>query len=301
MRVHRHRRSPRRRRLRTTAGLLGLLLLYGAGPAPAAPAAEAPAAEPWTAGPASGGGTRPDRDGRPYFYLQGAPGTVFADKLSVTNPGREPRTVQLRTEDAEGAWIALAATKVKVPPRTRADVPFTVTVPAGAPPGDHPGAIVASATDGREQRTPVQLRVSGPTLAALSVEDLKIDGGGISYALVNRGNTTLAPRVAVRAEGVLGELLHRPEHPVRELAPGRRIELTEPWPDGDAPALDRADARITVTAAGGLREEAAATAHFVAWGPVLGGGAALLLAAAGGALWIVRRRRGGEEGAPNEG
>lgn len=259
------------------------------------------AADSWTAGPASGGGTRPVGDGRPYFYLQGAPGTVFADKLSVTNPGREPRTVQLRTEDAEGAWIALAAAQVKVPPRTRADVPFTVTVPAGASPGDHPGVIVASSPDGREQRTPVQLRVSGPTLAALSVEDVKIGAAGIGYALVNRGNTTLAPRVAVRAEGVFGELLHRKAHSVRELAPGRRIELTEPWPDDEAPALDRADARITVTAGGGIREEAAATAHFVARGPVLGGGVALLLAGAGGALWIVRRRRGGEEGEPGEG
>ncbi|MGW7413893.1 COG1470 family protein [Streptomyces sp. NPDC054863] len=284
-----------RRRLRLLIALLGWLgPLYAAGPAPAAmaaaaPAVAAPAADAWTAGPASGGGTRPDSGGRPYFYLQGAPGTVFEDKLSVTNPGREPRTVSLRAEDAEGAWIALAAAEVKVPPRTRADVPFTVTVPAGAQPGDHPGAIVASAPDGRAQRTAVQLRVSGPTLAALSVEDVRIGDGVIRYALVNRGNTTLVPHVAVRAEGLFGELLRRAPHPVGALAPGRRTEHAEPWPD--TPALDRTAARLTVTADGGIREEGAATKTFVTWVPVLGGGAVLLTAVAGAALWTVRRRR----------
>ncbi|MFD3517072.1 hypothetical protein [Streptomyces sp. NPDC058657] len=273
-----------------------MLLLYGAGPAPAATAAE-----PWTAGPVSGGSSRPARGERPCFYLQGPPGTVFTDKLSVTNPGREPRTVDLRAEDAEGAWIALATARVKVPPRTRADVPFTVTVPAGARPGDHPGAIVASAPDGRQQRTAVRLRVSGPTLAALSVEDVRIGADGVRYALVNRGNTTLAPRVAVHAQGLFGELLDRRPHPAPELAPGRRVEVTEPWADGVAPALDRAEARLTVTAGGGIREEATATAHFVPRGPVLGGGAVLLLAGAGGALWTVRRRRGGEEDAAHVG
>ncbi|KOG91713.1 hypothetical protein ADK38_01645, partial [Streptomyces varsoviensis] len=97
--------------------------------------------------------------GRPYFYLEGAPGTVLTDKISITNPGARPRTVRLRGTDADGAesrggagdagaWLSLASKTVEVPPHTRADVPFTVTVPADAVPGDHPGAIVVSG-DGR--------------------------------------------------------------------------------------------------------------------------------------------------------
>ncbi|MFJ2742574.1 hypothetical protein ACIO3O_23240 [Streptomyces sp. NPDC087440] len=262
--------------------LLGLL--YVTGPAPAVHAADA-----WTAGPAAGGGTRPDSNGRPYFYLQGAPGTVFEDTLSIVNPERTPRTVTLRTVGARGAWIALASRQVRVPARTRADVPFTVTVPATAQPGDHPGTLVAAA-DGREQRTEVRLRVSGPTLAALSVEDVRIEDGLIRYALVNRGNTTLTPRVAVRADGTLGgELLRREPREMQDLAPGRRAELAEIWTD--TPALDRARARLTVTADPGVREEATATATFVEWGPGLGlgGGVAALLAAGG--LGIVRHRK----------
>ncbi|MFJ6697442.1 hypothetical protein ACIQM4_15405 [Streptomyces sp. NPDC091272] len=298
-----------RRQLRPLTVLCATLgLLYAAGPpassADRAPAAASPPAGAWTAGPAAGGGSRPgasDSGGRPYFYLQGAPGTVFEDKLSVTNPARAARTVQLRAESGEraaGAWIVLARSEVKVPPRTRADVPFTVTVPAGATPGDHPGAVVASSADGREQRTAVRLKVSGPTLAALSVEEVRIDDGVIRYALVNRGNTTLSPHVAVRAQGLFGELLRREAHPVGALAPGRRTEHAEPWPD--TPALDRAEARLTVTAQGGVREEGAATATFVTWGPALGGGTLALATGAGAVLWTVRRRRNARGNAQEE-
>ena len=57
--------------------------------------------------------------------------------------GRRLRACGPKPRDT-GAWITFAERTVKVPARTRADVPFTVGVPAGAVPGDHPGAIVAS-------------------------------------------------------------------------------------------------------------------------------------------------------------
>lgn len=112
--------------------------------------------------------------GRPYVYAEGAPGTVLQDSVSVLNPGARPVTVRLRGADADntadgdltvraagksrdtGAWIAFAGDRdgrrvpvrtlsLRVPAHTRADVPFTVSVPAGATPGDHPGAVVAGA------------------------------------------------------------------------------------------------------------------------------------------------------------
>ncbi|MFD7624240.1 hypothetical protein [Streptomyces sp. NPDC059802] len=58
----------------------------------ATPPPSHPGAASWTARPAvSGSGT----GGRPYFYLEGPPGTVLQDRLSVTNPGRSPVTVRL--------------------------------------------------------------------------------------------------------------------------------------------------------------------------------------------------------------
>lgn len=219
------------------------------GPADTGPAGTARAAgdgpADWTARPAGGGA---DRDARPYVYLEGTPGTALQDRLAVTNSGRAPLTVRLRGDGRAGAWIGFAADTVTVPARTRAEVPFALTVPPDAVPGDTSGEVVAD--DGDEEiRVPVRVRIGGPTLAALTVEDVEISGGTIRYALVNRGNAMLEPRLAVRADGMFGTLLDRPERPLPlELAPGRRVERTEPWPD--APALDAVTVRLRVTAPG---------------------------------------------------
>ncbi|MEU8949470.1 hypothetical protein [Streptomyces sp. NPDC048489] len=281
---------------------VGLLLSLTAAPAVAEEA-------DWSVVPSAGAGT-----GRPYVYAEGTPGTVLQDTVSVLNPGARPLTVRLRGADAAatgrggpavrttggragtGAWIAFAEERrghrtaagtvsVRVPAHTRADVPFSVSVPPGASPGDHPGAIVASA-GGRSSAVRIRLRVGGPALSALTVEHVTFGGGRVSYELVNRGNTVLTPRLAVRADGVLGRVLDRPPRtlPV-ELAPGRRTTLTEPWPD--PPALDAVDVRLTVTAAGGARATASTRVRFVPWSAVTGAGCGL---AAVAALLVARRR-----------
>ncbi|MEU6664069.1 hypothetical protein [Streptomyces sp. NPDC046821] len=293
-------------RLRALCGAVVLLAVGAGGPAAAAGTATAPE---WSVAPSAGGGTRPAEDGRPYFYAEGVPGTVLQDDVAVTNPGDRPLTVRLRGADADntgtgalslrktskdtGAWITFARRTVKVPARTRAEVPFSVTVPADAAPGDHPGAVVASA-NGREVGVRVHLRVSGPTLSALTVEKVRVtDGGRISYDLVNRGNTTLTPRLAVRADGVFGRALdRRPRTLPVELLPGSRVTLTEPWKD--APALDSVRVRLTVTAGGGAHGEATATKRFVPWGALAAVGV-VVVAGGGGAVWFVRRRRHGDE------
>ncbi|MEU9093765.1 hypothetical protein [Streptomyces sp. NPDC048428] len=278
-------------------------------------ATERPAAGPvWTAQPAANGPGQ--GEGRPYFYLEGLPGSVLEDRLSVTNPGPEPVTVRLRGADAyntgnggfavrgahgstgTGAWLRTASAEVTVPGRTRADVPVSFTVPEDAQPGDHPGAIVAE-SGGRSVGVRVQLRVGGPTLAALTVEDVTVSGGTIHYTLVNRGNAVLVPRLSVSADGVFGTLLRRGARalPV-ELLPGQRVRLTEPW--RDAPSLDSVTVRLRVTAAGGAHDEAAVSAAFVPWAPV-GGGALLLLAAVAAGVYGLRRRRRTRRGAHDDG
>ncbi|OKH97650.1 hypothetical protein A6A06_31140 [Streptomyces sp. CB02923] len=266
-----------------------LLCPAGAYAAPAAPGR-------WTAAPAPGGGARPGAQDRPYFYLEGAPGAVLKDRLSLANPGGEAVTIRLRGGPAgSGGWIRAAAEEVRVPPRTRADVPFTVTVPGDAAPGDHPAALVAEG-HGRTAAVRVHLRVTGPALAALSVEEVAVERRGgaavIRYVLVNRGNTTLTPRLAVDADGLFGPALRRIARtlPVT-LPPGRRIPLTEPWPD--PPALDSVDVRLTVTAPGGAHGSAAASYTAVPWGVAALPPAGLL---AGAAVWRVRRRRRAEPG-----
>ncbi|MFC8096683.1 hypothetical protein [Streptomyces sp. NPDC057301] len=249
---------------------LSLLLLLAVAPV-------ATAAEAWTVAPSGGG--------RPSFYAEGAPGTVQQDTVSVTNRGDETVTVRLH---GTGVPIAFADSAVRVPARTRAEVPFTVTVPPGTAPGDRSGEIVARETDGRARAVPLRLRVTGPELSALTVEHVRVHPDGITYELVNRGTTTLAPSLAIRADGVFGRLLDRAPRPLSvDLPPGSRTKLTEPWPD--RPALDAVDVRLTVTAAGGASDTARVSARFVPWGAVAGVGG--FVVAAVGALFVVRHRR----------
>ncbi|MEX2985853.1 hypothetical protein [Streptomyces sp. C36] len=275
-------------RTRAAAPLLAALAVLAAPPVPAAADAA-----PWTAAPVpgakgGGGGGRGPQESRSAFYLEGTPGTVLEDKLSVRNPGDRPHTVELR---GTGPWISLAARRVDVPPRTRADVPLTVTVPAGTPPGDHSAAVVVSG-GGRWVRVPMAVRVGGPALSALSVEHVRVSGTGrsavIRYALVNRGNTALAPRLTIRAEGLFGELLSRPASGVPDrLPPGRSVRLEERWPG--APRLDRAAVRVTATAPDGTRAAASGSYAPLPWlGPALAGLGAL--AAAAVARRLLRRR-----------
>ncbi|MEU9087011.1 hypothetical protein [Streptomyces sp. NPDC048357] len=308
-------------RVRRCAGLLLLAAALYAAPAP--PAYGAAADDPgWTAEPAAGQavprtGDRPSTARpfftRPFFYMAGTAGTVLEDRLALANTTDQEHTVTLRGADAyntadgafavrpaagstgAGAWISFGAgTTVRIPPHTRAVVPFTVTVPPSSPPGDHPAAVVATEA-GREVGVRVHLRVGGPALAALTVEDVAVRGRGaaavVAYTLVNRGNVALAPDLSLRAEGRFGEVpgLGARALPV-ELLPGQRVELTEPWPG--APVLDQVRVTVTVTAPGGARAEGSASAWFLPWRAAGWTGLGLLaLGAAPAALFLVRSRR----------
>ncbi|MGW0204358.1 COG1470 family protein [Streptomyces sp. NPDC003233] len=271
-----HRRPPRTKALLPARVVLPatLCLCTVLGAAPGASATPAR----WSVAPAGGG--------RPSFYAEGPPGSVLQDTVAVNNPGRAPVVVRLSGSGLRTVFADKAGDGIRVPARTRAEVPFTVTVPAGAAPGDRSGAVVARDTRGRTATVPVRLRVGGPALAALTVEHLAVHAEGITYELVNRGTTVLVPRLAVRADGVLGRVLDRaPRTLPVHLRPGARVKLTEPWPD--RPALDAVDVRLTVTAPGGAHDTATTSARFVPWPAVAGG--ALLAGAI--AVLAVRRRR----------
>ncbi|WP_043686126.1 COG1470 family protein [Streptomyces xylophagus] len=266
----------------STARVLCLSLLALLTAAPTATAAEG-----WSLAPAGGG--------RPTFYAEGDPGTTLQDTVSVSNPTTRPVTVRLH---GTGVPITFAGTGVRVPARTRADIPFTVNVPATATPGDRTGTIVARDAEGRAATVRLQLHIAGPRLSALTIEHMAVHGDRITYDLVNRGTTPLTPKLAVHATGILGTLLDRPARtlPV-QLPPGQRLKLTEPWPDH--PALDAVDIHLTVTTTAGAHATATASARFVPWGAVAGIGVALT---AGAALLLTRllrlrrRRRRTDEG-----
>ncbi|MCQ4085112.1 hypothetical protein NGB36_32245 [Streptomyces sp. RB6PN25] len=258
----------------------------------------------WTAFPAAG---------RPYFYFEGGPGGVLQDTVSLANSSSRAQQFTLFGADAveapdgsfhprtaaestdAGTWIRFASSAPTIPARTRADIPFTITVPAGTAIGSHPAAIVVKDGGGRQQEIPVHLRVTGPTLSEIAVEDVAVVGNGraagIRYTLVNRGDTALSPSLAVQADGLFGPVLHRAARPLGiELLPGRQAVLTEPWPD--PPALDRVRVRLLVTADG--QAQASATTSYEAL-PLDAAAAAAAAASCGvlgaAVLLALRRRR----------
>ncbi|TXS62259.1 MULTISPECIES: WxL protein peptidoglycan domain-containing protein [unclassified Streptomyces] len=269
---------------------------------------------------------------RPYFILSADPGTTVEDKVTVTNRTGVPLAFRLYAADAYntardggfavrtagekqrevGAWARPARSRVTVPAHGSVTVPFTLRVPDRAEPGDHAGALVAldervdpgsgpvAMGVQRAVGARIYLRVGGPTVPALAVEDVRVShhqplvpGTGsstatITYTLHNTGNVTLDPRVRLRAQGLFGRtLLSRGLTRIpSELLPGRRVRLSEPW--HGAPQLDRG--RVTLTAsAQGTRQSASASFLALPW-LVL---ALLLTAAALGGAVVVRARGGG--------
>ncbi|GGS44800.1 WxL protein peptidoglycan domain-containing protein [Streptomyces cinerochromogenes] len=275
---------------------------------------------------------------RPYFTFSAEPGQTLTDKVAVRNRTARPLTFRLYAADAYntardggfavrtrnepmrgvGAWARPAKSRITVPGHRTLTVPFTLRVPDGAGPGDHPGAIVAldervdhgsgSLALGvqRAVGARVYLRVGGPTLPALSVGDLRVShhqplvpGLGdstatVSYTLRNTGNVTLHPKAELTARGLFGRtLLDRELTRVpAELLPGQRVRLTESW--RGAPQFDRADVTLTASAQDS-RESASAGFLALPWLPVA------LVSAAGaltGVLLVRARRARARRSAP---
>ncbi|MCX4980814.1 DUF916 domain-containing protein [Streptomyces sp. NBC_00572] len=263
--------------------LSALLLLLGL-----APHAQAAENGEWAVYPAAA-----QLGSRPYFFLTADPGSTVTDRVTVANKTAAPLTFRLYGADAyntdrdggfavrtqrekqtgAGAWIKPERTRITVPARSAVTVRYTLAVPADADPGDHPGALVAlderispggkgSVAMGIQRAVAARLylRVNGPTVPALAVEDVTLDqdrplvpGAGsssavVSYTLHNRGNVTLNPKVVLRAEGLFGRtLLDRDLAKVpSELLPRQKIRLTERWTG--SPQLDWGDVTLTATA-----------------------------------------------------
>ncbi|WP_324784302.1 WxL protein peptidoglycan domain-containing protein [Streptomyces sp. H51] len=308
--------------------LLGVVLL----PVTAAVPARAADNGSWSVHPAASAVAA-----RPYFYLSADPGQTLQDEVVVANRTGRPLTFRLYAADAYntardggfavrtvkermrgvGAWARPAKSRVTVPGHRSVTVPFTLRVPEGAEPGDHPGAIVA--LDERVEKgrgslalgvrravgARVYLRVGGPVLPAIAVENVRVShhqpivpGLGdstatISYTLHNTGNVTLRPEVELKARGLFGRTLltRKVTRVPTELLPGRRVRLTEPW--RGAPQMDRGDVTLTARAHG-TRESGGASFLALPWLVVA---LAFAAAVAGGAL-LARARRGGSPSRP---
>ncbi|MDG4775083.1 DUF916 domain-containing protein [Solwaraspora sp. WMMD792] len=274
-------RRPHRRRAATGLLVAGLLALPGATPAAAQPAGPAPAdAVTWAVQPSSVDGPT----GRNYFVYDLAPGAEITDHVAVRNLGDQDRTFTVYgtdgflTDDGAfallpadepatdvGTWIHFDQREYAVPAGERLDIPFRLTVPANATPGDHAGGVIGSIaqlrTDASGQQVNVDqrvaarvyLRVDGPVRPAVNVESMSISyddpvnplGDGdveVTYQVRNTGNIRVGGTGAVLLDGPLGwELARTDPVDLPELLPGSTFTVTERI-TGVPPAL-----RLTAT------------------------------------------------------
>ncbi|MEV4809432.1 WxL protein peptidoglycan domain-containing protein [Micromonospora avicenniae] len=252
--------------LRTT--VLSLLAAAAAAGMSAGPALAADGDVTWTVRTASNsyGATRSS-----YSYNVNPGGTV-EDGMVVANRGTAPLNLTVYTADgftteagqldlltrdkksvAIGAWVHANAASVAVKPGKTATIPFKISVPANATPGDYVGGILTSLTQpnqaeginvDRRLGIRIKLRVGGELKPALAIEDFDVDYQGtwnpfgrgnatITYKIHNTGNAALSSQQAASVSGPFG-LLRTKAHDLPktpELLPGESWKVTVPVKD----------------------------------------------------------------------
>ncbi|RWZ49789.1 DUF916 domain-containing protein [Labedella phragmitis] len=193
----------------------------------------------WSVGPADG----PLGTGRPFFEYALDPGATIEDAFTVRNDGAMPLTLRVYAADAfttregtidllpadeqsvdSGTWVGLGATEVDLDPGETAIVPFTLTVPADARPGDHPAGIVTSLLSDdagaqvqvdRRLGSRLYIRVAGELSPSVDVSEPTVSFDGVwnpfalgrldvSYTLTNTGDTRVTAVAASSAHGPFG-------------------------------------------------------------------------------------------------
>ncbi|MEO3745363.1 DUF916 domain-containing protein [Plantactinospora sp. B5E13] len=244
--------------------------------------------------------------------------TVYAADGFTTDAGQLDLVTKDQKSVAVGAWVHADQGSVTVQPGKTAQVPFTVTVPTNATPGDHVGGILTSLTQpdqaaginvDRRLGIRIKLRVGGELTPRLTVEDLHVAYAGtgnpfgrgdatVRYTIHNTGNTTLSSQQAVSVSGPFGWLRtgagEVPAAP--ELLPGESWQVSVPV-HGVNPAV-RLAATATLTplltdASGSITPlpEVRATTHgwAVSWTLLLL--VVVLIAVVVGVILLRRRNR----------
>lgn len=332
-----HRTGGRRGR-RSAPMLLALLLLalsITSGPVTAQDAPDQPVDTPPTRAPFAVQPSGPDGPGtRDYFVYTLTPGETFGDTVAVSNLGDRPINLVIYPADAfnvrdeggftaardgepatdVGSWINLRAQTYTLQPGTRIDVPFSITVPEDAEPGDHAGAILATDSDlgsivasddpnlqVRERvGARVYVRVEGPLSPSLRIDRLEVTHSSPSFAvpffstpgravvrweISNTGNTRLQPTAVLKVKGLLGRTIQTmPPLELPELLPGSNVVRSEVITG--LPPLEKLTVELTVTA-GDVSVVGTSSRWVVPWRFV----ALLLVLLLGALIWRRRRRR----------
>ncbi|MCC2032632.1 COG1470 family protein [Microbacterium allomyrinae] len=271
---------------------------------------------------------------RTNFTYTVDPGGAVSDALVVANHGAEPVDLKIYASDgftsedgqlsllvageeshSVGAWIAPQNDTVTIAGGQTATIPFTVTIPENATPGDYAGGVVTSlavpdASTGvnvdRRLGIRVNLRVGGELAPAVVVEDMSVSWNGglnpfaggdatMTYTLHNTGNASISAQPEGRVTGPFGMLGIdvAASDTIPELLPGESWTQTVTVP-GVPPVLALfATANVTplvVDASGSTSPIAEVTATAV--GAAIPWTVLIVLALLAAAAYLLFRRRG---------
>jgi hypothetical protein len=190
-------------------------------------------------------GTSPDDpNGGQWFYAAPKPTKDGYEPAHLTariaNPANVPQTIRLFLADVEftdkgapkikpdsptdvGAWGSFEPATLTVQPKSDVTVPFTVTAPANAEPGDHIGAVVAESAPEKPtggnllalvKRVAVRLYITIPGEASPNFVIQKIDvkpdssffprEATVTVLLRNTGRVRIAPTVLIGGKQAKG-------------------------------------------------------------------------------------------------
>jgi hypothetical protein len=237
-------------------------------------------------------GDDPDQPStRPTVTLDAAPGSTVNDSVTLWNYGNTQLTFAVYPTDAYnnadgaydvlpateapkdvGTWISLPFANVTVPGGKKVEIPFTLTVPAGATPGDHSGAILISSTvdgtgpDGktvqldRRTGTRVYIRVAGALEPHLTVAKARSTYHGsldprkgslsVTWTVRNVGNLRLGATQQLKVQNILGRTVDTADaKEILELLPGNEVTFTQSFDDVSATVRVKAGIEVTPTSA----------------------------------------------------
>ena len=250
----------------------------------------------WALAPA-GSDTSSGAGNRSSLSYAAEPGSVVQDAVTLYNLGTEALTFRVYATDAfnnadgqfdllpgtetpkgAGAWLSVQQEMITVNPNRQVTIPFTLSVPADAAPGDYAGAVLASS----------EAQSTG------DAGDLVTLDRRTGTRLLVRVAGELTPDVAVTditAESVQFE----------DLLPGQSIDLTATL--GGVPAFGLAFTNVAVVPTGeGVQVDTVDASSFTFAPPVavLLGLVALLFGLLGVRAYQRHRSGGGEPDARSE-
>lgn len=310
--------------------LLAVVLAFFLSVGTARAAAHAGVAAPGESDPVSWSVSTPDNEfgsGRPNYQYEISPGATIADGIVVTNHADRELTLSVYAADGFinaggqldllpatatsselGSWVDVSAETITLPAGESQLVPFAVTVPANAPPGDYTAGVVTSlvsanadgVTVDRRLGSRMYVRVTGDIVAGLTLSDPVVSYSGslapwqpgtvqVEFTVTNSGNVRLDTDATVQVAGPWGvgaSTVALDDLP--EMLPGesvqRTVEINDVWPVLRANVVLLANGVAAQDGSAPTSAEATDSAWAMPW-MILG-----LLVIAAGLIWWHRRR-----------